>query len=50
VERSNWELAAIRNNDDTHREGAYVCANNQTVYITIKSIKQLEVVVSPMPY
>jgi len=45
--RSGWELVAIRNLEDTHREGLYVTALNQTVYITIKSMVEIEVVRSP---
>jgi hypothetical protein len=48
--RGNWELAAIRNKEDTHREGTYVCAKNQTVYITIRSVVDIEIVRSPKPY
>ena len=48
--RKAWELVAIRNKEDTHREGAYVCARNQTVYITIRGITQLDIVRSPKPY
>jgi len=44
--RSDWELVAIRNMEDTHRQGAYVCAKNQTVYVTIKSTTKIEIVCS----
>ena len=48
--RNNWDLVAIRNKEDTHREGTYVCAKNQTVYITIKSIACFEIVRTSKPY
>jgi hypothetical protein len=48
--RGYWELVAIRNNEDTHRNGAYVSAKNQTVYITIKGVTNLEIICTPKPY
>jgi len=48
--RSGWELVAIRNKEDSHREGAYVSPINATVYVTVKSITQLEIIRSPKPF
>ncbi|KAL5513549.1 hypothetical protein ACEPAH_3948 [Sanghuangporus vaninii] len=41
--RKGWEVVAIRNKEDTDRCGYYVNAKNHTVYITVKSLKDVEV-------
>ncbi|KAL5492794.1 hypothetical protein ACEPAI_4242 [Sanghuangporus weigelae] len=41
--RKGWEVVAIRNKEDTDRRGYYVNAKNHTVYITVKSLKDVEV-------
>ncbi|EKM61527.1 uncharacterized protein PHACADRAFT_248199 [Phanerochaete carnosa HHB-10118-sp] len=47
--RSGWEVAAIANSSDSDRRGFYVNSKNATVYITIRSLENIEVVTARRP-